>query len=746
MTDLKKLCPSCGKDLPENAPSGICPVCLIRAGLNQGYDPAPTVTPLSPGQFIPPDLDSLTNQLPQLEVLELIGTGGMGAVYKARQTKLDRIVALKVLKSDTQNDESFAQRFNREAQTLARLNHPGIVGIFDFGDVVVTATDGNNRKLHYIVMEYVDGADLRHLAAQGIPQADGLAILTQACEALQYAHEQGIVHRDIKPENILIDSLGQVKVADFGLAKLTSTEHQNHTLTGTHQVMGTPRYMAPEQMEQSHQVDHRADIYALGVVAYELLTGEIPLGLFERPSVKNPNLNAATDDVILTAIAREPEKRFASARQMQQALATADQATPASEMKYRGLSTIFDAGVGKAFRKVREGVSTNGQISPIVPGIISLVLSLVGAILHLTILILLVRQDPSGQLFGKNKELIFASTIILTVLSLILLTFGVFQRRAIWRPLLVFAVATATLILALIYSADTADWSNVTVARNCCLMMIQSFALLFTSGWDFRQHLADSRNRPRPKKKLRDIPETAHVGFVVPQGKSIAPHVAPHFQMLGYQLTDQASDEWTFERGARSGHMGIDLRKCLTRLKIRTGSRPDGGSWISCSWGVEAFVTSNEIPKLEAEGQSFARSLGVESVTLTKAQTKSVTVGHTLLSFLGSNSRYGHWKMPSRLNVFGILGHCELDLRQAEFEDDVSVLHVNCILGHVDVVVPQHMNIDVTGSGIAGLFTQNTGARSATEKSGPKKTLRISGVSCLGCVSIASKKESGWFK
>jgi len=150
----------------------------------------------------------------------------------------------------------------------------------------------------------------------------------------------------------------------------------------------------------------------------------------------------------------------------------------------------------------------------------------------------------------------------------------------------------------------------------------------------------------------------------------------------------------------------------------------------------------------KGQGQSFARALNVDSVTLTKSQIRSVASGHTLVSILGSNSRHGHWKMPTLLKVFGILGHCELDLREAEFEDGVSVLYVGCVLGNVDIVVPPNMNIDVTGSGIAGVFTQETDARSQAPMGVPEKTLRISGISCLGTVNIASKKtgeKGGWF-
>jgi serine/threonine protein kinase len=183
---------------------------------------------------------------------------------------LDRTVALKILPPEVGSDPAFAERFTREAQALAKLTHPNIVMVFDFGE-----TNG----YYYFVMEYVDGINLRQSLQLGhVSAEEALAIIPQICDALQYAHDEGIVHRDIKPENVLLDRRGRVKIADFGLAKLVGATQSGLSLTGTQQVMGTPHYMAPEQMERPATVDHRADIYSLGVVFYELLTGELPLG------------------------------------------------------------------------------------------------------------------------------------------------------------------------------------------------------------------------------------------------------------------------------------------------------------------------------------------------------------------------------------------------------------------------------------------------------------------------------------
>ncbi|QDU87962.1 Serine/threonine-protein kinase PknB [Pirellulimonas nuda] len=315
-------CPKCDAKLPEDAPAGLCPKCLVEAGFESvasGHSSppkrepdAPTIDSPSPGHgFLPPPPEELAGRFQQLEILELLGHGGMGAVYKARQTNLDRLVALKIIRPEATHDPKFAERFNREAKTLARLNHPQIVAVYDFGEVPFTGSSGgSSRPLYFFLMEYVDGANLRQLMRAGDLAPDqALAIVPQICEALQYAHDEGVVHRDIKPENILLDKRGRVKIADFGLAKLTNPSDAECTLTGTHQVMGTLRYMAPEQLEGSHSVDHRADIYSLGVVFYEMLTGEAPMGHFDPPS-KKVLIDVRLDEVVLRTLAREPERRY----------------------------------------------------------------------------------------------------------------------------------------------------------------------------------------------------------------------------------------------------------------------------------------------------------------------------------------------------------------------------------------------------------------------------------------------------
>ena len=298
-------CPHCGKPVPSGAPGGLCPECMVKVGIGSeaataGGEPK---RPASP----PPSPQALARLFPQLEILELLGSGGMGAVYKARQREIDRLVALKILPPEAGNDPGFAERFTREARALARLNHPNIVALHDFGHV---------NGLHYFIMEFVDGLNLRQLEQAGrLSPREALQIIPQICDALQFAHDEGIVHRDIKPENVLLDKKGRVKIADFGLARILGHEPEDFRLTRAREVMGTPHYMAPEQVEKPQSVDHRADIYSLGVVFYEMLTGELPLGKFAPPSQK-VQIDVRLDEVVLRALEKEPARRYQHASEV----------------------------------------------------------------------------------------------------------------------------------------------------------------------------------------------------------------------------------------------------------------------------------------------------------------------------------------------------------------------------------------------------------------------------------------------
>ncbi len=292
MNTMKK-CPTCG-----NLYAGdLCPSCAA------GFVQKPT-DPTSPG--------ALQEELPLkpgetfhgLEIVELLGRGGMGVVFKARQPALDRFVALKILPKRLALDPDFQGRFIREAKALGALSHPNIVAVHDFGA---------EAGLFFFVMEFIDGVNLRQmLRDKKFTPEQAFKVIPQLCDALEFAHVEGVVHRDIKPENILIDKRGRIKIADFGLAKLTGADSKTAMLTMTNMVMGTPHYMAPEQVENPKGVDHRADIYSMGVVFYEMLTGELPIGRFEVPS-KMVQIDVRLDEVVLRTLEKQPEKRYQSA-------------------------------------------------------------------------------------------------------------------------------------------------------------------------------------------------------------------------------------------------------------------------------------------------------------------------------------------------------------------------------------------------------------------------------------------------
>ncbi len=256
------------------------------------------------------------------ELGALIGRGGMAQVYRANDTVLNRQVAVKVLSSNFSSDPEFVARFRREAQAAARLSHPNVVSVFDTG-----SDDGT----HYIVMEYVEGRTLADVLAQEgrLPPERGARVAESVCKALGFAHEEGIVHRDIKPGNIMITRQGEVKVMDFGIARATTSE----TLAQTRTVMGTAAYLSPEQA-RGEQVDQRSDIYSLGVVLYEMLTGRPPFTGDSAVAVayqhvqENPPppssiasaVSAGLDSVVMRALAKDPATRFQTTEEFRSAL------------------------------------------------------------------------------------------------------------------------------------------------------------------------------------------------------------------------------------------------------------------------------------------------------------------------------------------------------------------------------------------------------------------------------------------
>jgi predicted Ser/Thr protein kinase len=257
-------CPACGLTYLGRA----CPACL--------GGPAAEPDPVAAG-----------STFHGLEVLEVLGRGGMGVVYKARQTSLDRVVALKVLAHP--DTPGFEERFTREARALAALSHPNIVTVHDFG---------RENGVYFLVAEYIEGPTLRQKLLQGrLDPAETRAILGQLCDALEFAHRNGVIHRDLKPENVLLDAQGRAKIVDFGLAKF---DRDTTAVTQSGAALGTAHYVAPEQLTRPDTVDARADLYSLAVVAFEMMTGELPLGTFEAP---HPALGKA--------LSKDPARRHA---------------------------------------------------------------------------------------------------------------------------------------------------------------------------------------------------------------------------------------------------------------------------------------------------------------------------------------------------------------------------------------------------------------------------------------------------
>jgi predicted Ser/Thr protein kinase len=433
--ETNKTCPSCGKPIGPDAPQGLCPACLIRVGAGSYSMPAdgPTV---QAHEFAPPSLADLTGLFPQLEILGLIGRGGMGAVYKARQKDLDRWVALKILANRAGADPDFAERFTREARALARLSHPNIVAVYDFGQV---------QDLHYFIMEYVDGTNLREVERLGgLSPGQALAIIPQICEALQFAHEEGVVHRDIKPENILLDRKGRVKIADFGLAKILG-QRQDLRLTQDGHVMGTPHYMAPEQVEHPKDVDHRADIYSLGVVFYEMLTGELPLGKFAPPSRK-VQIDVRLDEVVLRSLEKEPDRRYQHASEVKTEVESIAAGAAKSEDRSQK-SEGGDAGPGLELEHIRPLVLAIAGLLCLLGAVRWIKAPSVSTGLNLAVCllgILIVAWKPAFRVCFKPLDLLYhlGSTLLgrqkggLTVQTLILCA-AACTVGLIWIPLVV---------------------------------------------------------------------------------------------------------------------------------------------------------------------------------------------------------------------------------------------------------------------------------------------------------------------
>ena len=342
-------CPRCGAPLAGGSVDGLCARCL--GALN--FDTLTRIGGAADEEPLAvPTVEELAEFFPQLEVLSLIGRGGMGVVYKARQKSLHRHVALKLLAPERAGDPMFARRFASEARSLAALSHPHIVGVHDFGEA---------GGYFYLLMEFVDGVNLRQLIqSRRLTPDEALGIITPVCDALQAAHERGIVHRDVKPENLLIDRNGTVKIADFGIARMMDEPAAEgayqaapdfpaaHTLA-----VGTPDYAAPEQRATGPS-DHRADIYSLAVVLYEMITGQRPGSGVITPPSRRAAVDMRIDEVLLKALQVEPDQRFRTvaefrdrfqeAKQQMERKAT-DQKPRAWWKRKRGLAAAISAGL-----------------------------------------------------------------------------------------------------------------------------------------------------------------------------------------------------------------------------------------------------------------------------------------------------------------------------------------------------------------------------------------------------------------
>jgi serine/threonine protein kinase len=242
----------------------------------------------------------------------------MGTVYRARQVSLDRTVAVKVMSTDLVTQPEFILRFRREAAALASLAHANVVSIIDQGNV-----DAN----WYFVMEYIDGPTLRRVLSQrSVRLQQALDLAVAIGRGLDYAHSKGVVHRDLKPENVLLadDGVGGhvPKICDFGLADILYSDRSYVNLTGSRISMGTVNYMAPEQRQDAGRVDARADVFSYGVVLYEMLTGELPLGRYLEPSKKNRSLDRRLDPVIMRALEPDARRRYPRVRELVEVLET----------------------------------------------------------------------------------------------------------------------------------------------------------------------------------------------------------------------------------------------------------------------------------------------------------------------------------------------------------------------------------------------------------------------------------------
>ncbi len=317
ITTAKRFCRKCGATIPPNSPQQSCGACLLETGLgpieSEREVTADPSTPLRTSLASP----SMLMDFGDYELLEQIGRGGQGVVFRARQKSLNRTVALKVISLGQWASEAHVKRFRREAEAAARLEHPCIVPIYEVGE-----RDGSC----YFSMKFVEGGQLDEvIRREPMPPRRAAELIAKVARTVHYAHEHGILHRDIKPGNILLDAKGEPHLTDFGLARLVESES---TVTRTLEVLGTPSYMAPEQAEgENEAVSSATDVYGIGAVLYQLLTGQPPFAggtTYETikllldteprpPRLLNPKIDRDLSTICLKCLEKDPQRRYSSA-------------------------------------------------------------------------------------------------------------------------------------------------------------------------------------------------------------------------------------------------------------------------------------------------------------------------------------------------------------------------------------------------------------------------------------------------
>lgn len=320
--------------------------------------------------FEAPDPSRLAPLFPGYSIDCLIATGGMGAVYRAVQLSLDRPVAIKILPREFGQDQAFRENFETEAKTMGRLNHPNLIGVYDFGEV---------EGMLFIVMEFVPGKTLFHSAhGMAVAQEEAARIVVGVCEALAHAHEHGILHRDIKPGNILLDQQARPKIGDFGLARAMGVAVKDGET-----IFGTPHYTAPEVLKFPNLVDARADVFSVGVVFHELLTGKLPAD-DPRPPSAIVGSNPKYDPIIRRATHPSPELRFASAAELAREIKAATASVAASAARARAPMPVTGGGLRQHPFRGAVGIPARSSGAGVVVGTLAVAAALVIAILIVT--------------------------------------------------------------------------------------------------------------------------------------------------------------------------------------------------------------------------------------------------------------------------------------------------------------------------------------------------------------------------